>query len=157
VKKIFNEIKRLAEFEKDLKKLSKKFRTLEEDIETFIQNQLNLYHKLRKDNRGNFLISDLGIRYPKIFKAKKFACKSLKGKGRASGIRIIYAYFEEEDIIQAAAIGVDHSREDQRLGIAGDIGVALLIQSDTVALIPGAAANISAILDLRISRWRSAR
>jgi len=29
-----------------------------------------------------------------------FSCKSLKGKGVRSGIRIIYAYYEEEDIIE---------------------------------------------------------
>ena len=113
MKKIFNEVKRLAEFEKDLKKLSKKFRTLEEDLETFIQNQLNLYHKLRIDNKGNFPISNLGISYPKIFKAKKFTCRSLKGKGVASGIRIIYAYFEEEDIIELIEIYYKGEREKE--------------------------------------------
>ena len=40
MKKIFDEVKRLVEFEKDLKKLLRKFRTLEEDLETFIQNQV---------------------------------------------------------------------------------------------------------------------
>lgn len=45
-------------------------------------------------------MSDLGIDNPKIYKAKKFACKALKGKGVVSGIRIIYAYFEKEDIIE---------------------------------------------------------
>jgi mRNA-degrading endonuclease YafQ of YafQ-DinJ toxin-antitoxin module len=104
MKKIFNEARRLVEFEKDLKKLSKKFRTLEEDLETFIQKQLNLYHKLRIDNKGIFPISDLGISHPKIFKAKKFACRSLKGKGVASGIRVIYAYFEQEDVIELVEI-----------------------------------------------------
>ena len=104
MKKRFNKVKRLVEFEKDLKKLLKKFRTLEEDLETFVQNQLNLYHKLHIDNKGIFPISDLGIIYPKIFKAKKFACRSLKGKGVASGIRIIYAYFEQEDVIELVEI-----------------------------------------------------
>ncbi len=104
MKKIFKEVRRLAGFEKDLKKLSKKFRTLDDDLNNFIQNQLNLYHKLRIDNKGIFPISDLEIEHPKILKAKKFACKSLKGKGVASGIRIIYAYFEEEDIIELVEI-----------------------------------------------------
>ena len=104
MKKIFKEVRRLAEFERDLRKLSKKFRTLDEDLETFIQNQLNLYHKLNIDNKGVYPIPDLGIEYPKILKAKKFACKSLKGKGVASGIRIIYAYFEKEDIIELVEI-----------------------------------------------------
>ena len=72
MKKIFNEVRRLAEFEKDLKQLSKKFRTLEEDLATFIQVQLNLYHKLRQDKKGNIQISNLGILNPKILKDKKY-------------------------------------------------------------------------------------
>lgn len=113
MKKIFNKVKRLVEFEKDLKKLLKKFRTLEEDLETFVRNQLNLYHKLHIDNKGIFPISDLGIISPKIFKAKKFACRSLKGKGVASGIRIIYAYFEQEDVIELVEIYYKGEKENE--------------------------------------------
>jgi len=102
--KKFNDIKRLAEFTRDIKKLSKKFRTLEEDLETFINTQLNAFHKLGNDNRGIFHISSAGITYPKLYKAKKFACRSLKGKGVYSGIRIIYAYFEQEDVIELIEI-----------------------------------------------------
>ena len=99
-KKIFNEIRILNEFKREFKKLLKKFRTLDEDLNTFISVQLKLVHKLEKDNSGIVRISDLGIDNPKIYKAKKFACKALKGEGVASGIRIIYAYYEEEDIIE---------------------------------------------------------
>lgn len=113
MKKIFNEVKKLAEFEKDLKRLSKKFRTLEQDLDTFIQKQLNLYHKLQIDNKGIFPIPDLGILHPKIFKAKKFACRSLKGKGVASGIRVIYAYFEQEDIIELVEIYYKGEKENE--------------------------------------------
>ena len=113
MKKIFNEAKRLVEFEKDLKKLSKKFRTLEKDLETFIQKQLYLYHKLQIDNKGIFPISNLGISYPRIFKAKKFACRSLKGKGVASGIRVIYAYFEQEDVIELVEIYYKGEKENE--------------------------------------------
>lgn len=115
MKKIFNDIKRLTEFENDLKKLSKKFRTLEEDLEVFIEKQLQLFHKLRIDNKGIFPISDLGITHPKIYKATKFACKSLKGKGVASGIRVIYAYFENEDSIEFVEIYYkgDKANEDR--------------------------------------------
>jgi hypothetical protein len=45
-------------------------------------------------------MSDLGISYPEIYKARKFACRSLKGKGAASGIRIIYGYYSDEDVIE---------------------------------------------------------
>lgn len=89
-------IERLTDFKKDLKKLVKKFRTLEEDLQTFIQYQLNLFHLIDQDNNGIKRISDLGIKKPEIYKAKKFACKSLKGRGVKSGIRIIYAYFKDE-------------------------------------------------------------
>lgn len=98
--KIFNKITSLPEFGKDLKKLSKRFKTLNEDLDIFIQTQLNLYHKQKIDNKGIFPISRLSIENPKIFKAKKFASRSLKGKGVQSGIREIYAYFNEEDRIE---------------------------------------------------------
>ena len=34
-----------------------------------------------------------------IIKVKKIACKSLKGRGVNSGLRLIYAYFPDEQII----------------------------------------------------------
>jgi len=100
MKKIFNDEKRLPEFEKDLKKLSKKLRMLDDDLENFIKTALKLRHKLNIDNNSIVEISNLGIESPKIYKARKFACKALKGKGAMSGIRVIYAYYEDEDIIE---------------------------------------------------------
>ncbi len=113
MKKIFNNIKELAEFKKDLKKLSKRFRTLREDLKIFTEKQLKLYHKLGMDNKGIFSIPDLGIDYPKIYKAKKFACRSLKGKGAASGIRVIYAYYEKEDEIEFIEIYYKGNKENE--------------------------------------------
>ncbi|MDD5773678.1 MAG: hypothetical protein PHX78_09475 [bacterium] len=111
--KIFNEIKKLTEFENDFKKLSKRFRTLDEDLEVFIDKQLKLYHKLGIDNNGIFHISNMDINAPKIYKAKKFACKSLKGKGAASGIRIIYGHYEKEDIIELVEIYFKGDKENE--------------------------------------------
>lgn len=111
--KIFNEIRKLAEFERDFKKLAKKFRTLDEDLTTFIANQLKLTHKLNIDNKGVARISDLGIEYPKVYKARKFPCKALKGKGAASGIRIIYAHYEEEDVIEFVEIYYKGNKENE--------------------------------------------
>lgn len=98
--KIFNEITKLPEFKKVFKKLLKKYRTLNDDLDNFIKTQLNLYHKLKQDNKGIFQIDNINISYPKIYIAKKFACKSLKGTGVRSGIRIIYAYYENLDKIE---------------------------------------------------------
>jgi len=109
----FSEVRRLPEFEKDFKKLLKKFHTLEEDLKTFIDKQLQLLHKLGIDNRGCVRISGLGIAYPEIYKARKFACRSLKGKGAASGIRIIYAYYTKEDIIEFVEIYYKGDKENE--------------------------------------------
>ena len=102
--KIFNKIILLPEFEKDLKKLKRRYKTLEGDLKIFIKTQLNLYHKQKIDNRGIFQIPGLKIETPRIYKAKKFACRSLKGTGHKSGIRVIYAYFEKEDKIELIEI-----------------------------------------------------
>ena len=113
--KTFKKVTHLPEFKSDLKKLSKKFRTLEEDLEIFVEKQLYLYHKLNVDNKGIVPISGLGIETPRIFKARKFACRSLKGKGAFSGIRVIYAYFILEDKIELIEIYFkgDKANEDR--------------------------------------------
>ena len=98
--KLFKKIAHAPEFEKDLKKLVKRLSSLEEDLETFIKVAMNIFHKQKIDSGAIVHISDLGINSQKIYKAKKFACKSLKGKGVHSGIRVIYAYHEEEDRIE---------------------------------------------------------
>lgn len=111
--KKFNDIRKFPEFEKEFKKLLKKFHSLEEDFETFIDKQLVLYHKLNIDNGGVVQIADLGIENPKIYKARKFACKSLKGRGAQSGIRIIYAHFPEDDSIEFVEIYFKADKENE--------------------------------------------
>lgn len=98
--KLFREISHLPEFEKDLKRLVKRFSTLEEDLQVFIKVAMTLFHKQRIDNNAIFQIADLSVKSPKIYKGKKFACKALKGKGVQSGIRVIYAYHEVEDKVE---------------------------------------------------------
>jgi len=58
-------------------------------------------------------MSDLGIEYPKIYKARKFPCRALKGKGAASGLRIIYAYYENEDVIEFVEIYYKGEKENE--------------------------------------------
>jgi len=80
-------------FQKDFKRLlKKKFRTLEEDLETAKRNAIELYHLKRMDNRSVFPIPDFCTEEIQICKIKKFACKALKGRGVMSGIRVIYAF-----------------------------------------------------------------
>jgi hypothetical protein len=100
----FKEIVRLPDFERDMKRLLKRFRSLEDDLDNFIKTELKLFHKLGIDNKGVVQIAGLGIQAPRIYKARKFACRSLKGKGAQTGIRVIYAYFEENDRIELIEI-----------------------------------------------------
>lgn len=88
----FDELIRLPEFDRDLKHLLKRFRTLEDDLTVFINTQLFLYHGLDTDNGGIFRMTNLTVTDPPVFKAKKFACRSLKGQGSRTGFRVIYSY-----------------------------------------------------------------
>ncbi len=113
---VFAEIYRLPKFEKDIGRLHKRFATIEDDLRIFIEKQLFLYHKLEVDNKGIFQIVGLPIEDAKVYKAKKFACRSLKGKGVQSGMRVIYAYYENEDKIDLIEIYYkgDKADEDKR-------------------------------------------
>lgn len=88
-------IEELDEYKKDLKKLSKKFRTLPEDMDV-VKKVLNVNPSARPP--FSFRIDNLGIETC-VIKVKKIASKSFKGKGVNSGFRLIYAHFEKDDRI----------------------------------------------------------
>ena len=82
------------EFKRDFKKLLKKFSSLKEDLETNKQYRIELFHCKQINSKSIFEIQGVGnTEELKFFKVKKFQCKSLKGRGAKSGIRVIYAYF----------------------------------------------------------------
>lgn len=85
----------LEEYNKDLKQLLKKYRTLEDDIKV-VKKVLEVEPNERPP--FSFRISDLGITTC-IIKVKKIACRALKGRGVNSGLRLIYAHFEKEERI----------------------------------------------------------
>ena len=109
----FNKINRLPEFDKDLKKLAKRFRTIEEDLQILIDHGLVAFHKFNIDNGGIVEIEGLGISYPKIFKVRKFACRALKGNGANSGLRLIYAYYADKDEIELIEIYFKGDKENE--------------------------------------------
>lgn len=98
----------LQEFDRDLKKLSKCYRTLKSDLET-VKKVLNVNPKARPP--FSFNIEGLGISSC-VIKVKKIACKSLKGKGVNTGLRLIYAYFEER--VEAIA-GIKTANLDEKI------------------------------------------
>ncbi|HYC85838.1 MAG TPA: hypothetical protein VEB86_11480 [Chryseosolibacter sp.] len=82
----------IQEFKKDLKSLLRKYRTLREDLEV-VKQILEIMPDARPP--FSFRIDHLGITSC-VIKVKKIACKSLKGSGVNSGLRLVYAYFKEE-------------------------------------------------------------
>jgi mRNA-degrading endonuclease YafQ of YafQ-DinJ toxin-antitoxin module len=82
----------LAEFKKDLKNLLKKYRTLHDDLDV-VKKVLEVAPHERPP--FSFRIDNLGLERC-VIKVKKIACKALKGRGVNSGLRLIYAHFEEE-------------------------------------------------------------
>lgn len=84
------EFDELDAYKRDLKKLLKKYRTLKSDIET-VKKVLEIKPEARPP--FSFQIDGLGIETC-VVKVKKIACRSLKGKGVNTGLRLIYAHFE---------------------------------------------------------------
>ena len=82
----------IAEFEKDFKKLEKRFRTLRDDFENMKRSLLEVHYLKNTPLPANALVDIKGCcgeKY-KSQKVRKFACKSLKNLGNRSGIRIIF-------------------------------------------------------------------
>jgi hypothetical protein len=82
----------IAEFSKDFKKLSKRHGTLVGDFKIMKKNAIELYHLRNIDNQSVFPVPGFCSESIKIYKVKKFACKSLPGRGCKSGLRVIYAH-----------------------------------------------------------------
>ena len=108
----------IPQFEKDIKKLLKKYSSLEDDIDVVKKAVIELKHIHNIENYGSFEIPGFCNENLKICKIKKFACKSMKGKGNRSGIRVIYAYHKKEERVDFIEIyykkksntDMDHNR-----------------------------------------------
>jgi hypothetical protein len=85
----------LFEFKKDLKTLTKKYKSLNDDLQV-VKKVLEVVPDERPP--FSFRIDGLGIETC-VIKIKKIACKSLKGRGVNSGLRLVYAHFPLEQRI----------------------------------------------------------
>ena len=99
----------LAEFQKDFKYLLKRYRSLREDMEV-----LKKVLEIIPDERPpfSFHIDKLGLQTP-IIKVKKIVCRTMKGSGANSGLRLIYAYFKEEQKITFIEIYHKNDKENE--------------------------------------------
>ena len=105
-------------FQKDLKKLLKKFRTLEEDLEVAKRNAIELFHCEKLNAQAIFAIQNFCSEEIQVYKIKKFACKSLKGRGSQSGTRIIYAFHSKTykvDFIEIYFKGEKETEDRERI------------------------------------------
>lgn len=102
----FNE---LEEFKKDLKKLLKIYRTLNDDLDV-VKKVLELAPQERPP--FSFRIDNLGLETC-VIKVKKIACKALKGRGVNTGLRLIYAHFEEEQKITFIELYHKNDKENE--------------------------------------------
>jgi hypothetical protein len=101
----------LSEFEKDVKRLLKRYISLNEDL-----NKIKLILEVYPYARPPFsflLFNKLNER--SIVKIKKIACLSLRGKGVNTGLRIIYIYNHHLNSIEFIEIyhKNEQSTEDQ--------------------------------------------
>ena len=99
----------LPEFKKDLKSLLKKYRTLNDDLSV-----IKRVFEVKPDERPpfRFRIDNLGIETC-IIKVRKIACRALKGRGVNSGLRLIYAYFPEQDKIVFIELYHENNKETE--------------------------------------------
>jgi hypothetical protein len=99
----------LTEFKRDLKKLLKKYRTLQDDL---LEVKSILKKKPEARPPFSFRIDNLGLETC-VIKVKKIACRALKGKGVNSGLRLLYAHFQEENKIIFIEIYHKNDKENE--------------------------------------------
>lgn len=85
--------KEAISFQKTFKKLLKKYPSLRDDLEVAKVNAIELFHLGKIDNKSVFRITGISPADIESYVVKKSACKSLKGSGVQSGIRLTYIYF----------------------------------------------------------------
>ena len=102
-------IDELDEFKKDLKRLLKKYRSLNDDLDMVKK----ILSKLPEERAPfSYRIDNLGINTC-VIKVKKIACKALKGKGVNTGLRLVYAYFEKTDAMIKDDVVIEKEREEK--------------------------------------------
>ncbi len=99
-KRTISEVVRTPQFERDLKRLLKRFGTSEDDLQDFIDYSLKLFHEQGLAVGRIERVAGLGFDDPPVYIAKKFACRVLKGTGGRSGIRVVWAWFPDEGRVE---------------------------------------------------------
>ena len=99
----------LDEFEKDLKRLRKKYRSLEDDLD-IIKKVLAVFPHARPP--FSFRMDGFGGSI-QLIKVRKIACMSMKGKGVNSGLRMIYDWRSLENRITLIELYFKGEKENE--------------------------------------------
>lgn len=86
----------LDEFERDFKKLKKKYKTLDSDWEVFLKAFVAKYPSLLAETYRIPLGEEAGD--DPVYKVKQFRCRCLGG-GARSGIRVIYGHDPVRNVV----------------------------------------------------------
>lgn len=99
----------LPEFQRDLKNLLKKYRTLHDDL-----SEVKTILRVKPEGRPtfSFRIDNPGIETCVII-VRKIACKALKGRGVNSGLRLVYAHFSIEQYIVFIEVYHKNDKENE--------------------------------------------
>jgi hypothetical protein len=107
-------VSRSRAFEADLKRLSRKYSSLPNDLKTFQTTQLRLLAASQHlpEALGFFPVSGKGLGGEGFFVAKRFACMSLKGTGSRSGIRLVLRWQPGKN--EVLLVEIYHKGEKQK-------------------------------------------
>ena len=112
--------KTLPDFDKDFKALLKRYRTLESDFETFKKYTIETFYEQRTPTTAFVPVEGFcGENYVSN-KVRKFACKSLPGRGSQSGIRIIFVWQESLRLVIFVEMYFKGDKAEEDRGRLGD-------------------------------------
>lgn len=107
-------IERTVKFNRDFKKLLKKYPTLNDDFKNFSNFKLEQFHD-SSNTAGIPRINRIGYDKPHFFKVKDFASKSIKGSGRKTGFRLIFYILDDTYIFIEMYHKKEKSNHDKKL------------------------------------------
>ena len=103
----------LPSFDRDFKKLLKRFRTLDADFDMLKKISLKAFHELGIKTDDPVEIQGACSKTFKSYKVRNFACKSLPGRGKQSGLRVIYVHQPGKDTITFVEIYFKADKENE--------------------------------------------
>ena len=103
----------IPEFNKDFKSLLKRFKSLERDFENMKKYTLETFYEKGQPTTAFVPIEGFCSDNYTSNKVRKFSCMALKGRGAASGIRVIFVWEESKRLITFVEIYFKGDKENE--------------------------------------------